>query len=86
MQNNDMRNNLTIFSTLKAKSNILTIIFIVGLLIIFVLQIYTLNQIDLLKRKVDHRYFNITNSLEDIHHVEIETLHGRVYDSMPKSK
>lgn len=85
MQNNEFKNNLTIFSTLKNKSNILTILLVVGISAIFMLQIYTLTKLDGIKRKIDHRYFNLTNSLEDIHNVEIETLHGRIY-SIPKSK
>lgn len=86
MLNNEIKNNLAIFATLKTKNNLLAIIFIVGILTIFLLQIYTLCKLDTVKKKIDHRYFNLTNSLQDIHNVEIETLHGRTYSSMPKSK
>ncbi len=85
MQNNEIKNNLTIFSALVTKNNILTILFIVGLSAIFLLQIYTLTRLNDVNRKIDHRYFNLTNSLQDIHNVEIETLHGRIY-SAPKIK
>ncbi len=29
-----------------------------------------------ISKKVDHRYFNMTRSLEDIHNVRIDTLNG----------
>ena len=32
----------------------------------------------LLKKKVDHRYFNTTTSLEQIHHVKIDTYNGKL--------
>ncbi len=31
-----------------------------------------------INRKVDHRYFNITKSLEQIHNVEINTFNGEL--------
>lgn len=34
--------------------------------------------------KIDHRYFNTTRSLQDIHGVEIETRQGRVIRLIPK--
>jgi len=35
-------------------------------------------QVTKAERKVDFRYFNLTRSLQDINHVEIETRAGRV--------
>lgn len=37
-----------------------------------------LQAIDSAEKKVDYRYFNLTNTLQDIHKVEIDTKHGRV--------
>lgn len=34
-----------------------------------------------IRKKIDHRYFNITRSLEDIHNVEIDTYKGEVKPS-----
>ena len=31
-------------------------------------------------KKIDHRYFNLTRSLEDIHNVRIDTLNGSKRD------
>lgn len=31
-----------------------------------------------LEKKVDFRYFNITRSLEDINHIEIDTRNGKI--------
>ncbi len=31
-----------------------------------------------INKKIDHRYFNTTKSLEQIHSVEINTLHGEL--------
>lgn len=31
-----------------------------------------------IRKKIDHRYFNITRSLEDIHNVEIDTYKGEI--------
>lgn len=31
-----------------------------------------------IKNKIDHRYFNTTKSLNQIHNVEIDTLNGRL--------
>lgn len=33
---------------------------------------------ELIKKRVDYRYFNLNNSLQDLFNVEIETHHGRV--------
>lgn len=65
-------------SFFKDKINTLISINIVGFLILFVMFSYNFGQIDKVKRKIDHRYFNITNSLQDIHSVEIDTYKGRV--------
>lgn len=37
-----------------------------------------LQAVDSAEKKVDYRYFNLTNSIQDIHKVEIDTKHGRV--------
>lgn len=63
---------------------------VIGIGIISVgLNIYTIKEINIAKaqtleaikkteKKVDFRYFNLTNSLQDIHKVKIETHHGRI--------
>ena len=78
MKDDSIRNNLTTILVLSKKINILTIITSLCFILVFIQQIYIFNNITTLKKKIDHRYFNITNSLEDIHNVEIETLNGRV--------
>lgn len=75
---NNLRDDLAILSVLTKKINILTIITILSFVIIFIQQIFIFNHISTLKKKIDHRYFNVTNSLQDIHNVEIETKQGRV--------
>lgn len=65
-------------SLIKNKINLLFIIIIVCFAVLFMQQIFIIQSMDKIKRKVDHRYFNITNSMQDIYNVEIETLHGRV--------
>lgn len=65
-------------SLIKNKMNLLFIIIIVCFAVLFIQQIFIIQSMDKIKRKVDHRYFNITNSMQDIYNVEIETLHGRV--------
>lgn len=78
MKDDSIRNNLTTILVLSKKINILTIITSLCFILVFIQQICIFNNITTLKKKIDHRYFNITNSLEDIHNVEIETLNGRV--------
>ena len=78
MTDDNIRNNLTTILVLSKKINILAIITSLCFILVFIQQIYIFNNITTLKKKIDHRYFNITNSLEDIHNVEIETLNGRV--------
>ena len=63
---------------------------VIGIGIISVgLNIYTIKEINIAKAQtleaikktekiVDFRYFNLTNSLQDIHKVKIETHHGRI--------
>jgi len=34
--------------------------------------------VESVKKKVDHRYFNTTTSLEQIHHVKIDTYNGKL--------
>ena len=41
-------------------------------------KIEVLEAVKKAEKKVDFRYFNLTNSLSDIHHVKIDTLHGRL--------
>lgn len=67
-------------SLIKNKMNLLFIIIIVCFAVLFIQQIFIIQSMDKIKRKVDHRYFNITNSMQDIYNVEIETLHGRVIE------
>lgn len=62
----------------------------IGIGIILIgLNLYTIGEINNVKtdtleavkkaeKKVDFRYFNLTNSLQDIHKVKIETHHGRI--------
>ena len=63
---------------LKDKSN-LTILFV---LLVFVSQLimgyFIFTDSVAVKKKIDHRYFCITTSLEDIHDVHINTLDGSV--------
>lgn len=37
-----------------------------------------LNAVQKVEKKVDYRYFNLTNSLQGIHKVKIDTHHGEV--------
>jgi len=39
-------------------------------------------RINKIERKIDFRYFNLTRSLEDIHHVRIDTYHGEVKERL----
>lgn len=41
-----------------------------------------MQRMDKIEKKIDFRYFNLTNSLQDIHHVRIDTLHGEVKDKL----
>lgn len=41
-------------------------------------KIETLEAAKEVEKKVDFRYFNLTNSLQDIHNIKIETNHGRI--------
>lgn len=75
---NNLRGDLAILSVLTKKINTLMIITILFALIIVAQQIFIFTNISALKKKIDHRYFNVTNSLQDIHNVEIETKQGRV--------
>lgn len=65
-------------SFLKDKVNRLMLVTLIGFTALFIIMGYEFNQLDNIKRKIDHRYFNITNSLQDIHNVEIDTYKGRV--------
>lgn len=65
-------------SFLKDKVNRLLLVTLIGFTALFIIMGYEFNQLDNIKRKIDHRYFNITNSLQDIHNVEIDTYKGRV--------
>lgn len=60
----------------------------IGVVLVY-LNLYTITELNLVKaqmleaiqkteKKVDFRYFNLTNSLQDIHNVKIETQHGRI--------
>ncbi len=50
-------------------------IVIILLLIVLGLNIYGHIK---LRKKIDHRYYNITKSIEDIHQVEINTYNGEL--------
>lgn len=61
--------------------NKINIIIMLSVCILISQLIIISNQINNTKtvtKKIDHRYFNATNSLEDIHHVNINTLDGSV--------
>lgn len=60
---------------------------LVNTLMLIALCFYTFNSINSInhrldelennvKTKIDHRYFNVTRSLEDIHNVRIDTFNG----------
>lgn len=57
--------------------------FVILLLIaILSLNIYSfafeIDNFDKVRKKIDHRYFNTTRSLEQIHNVEIDTYKGEI--------
>lgn len=66
---------------IQKKSYILQTITFILLISFIIRQEYVNHKI---LKKVDHRYFNITRSLQDIHGVEIETRQGRVVKLFPK--
>ena len=65
-------------SFFKDKMNAMLTINIIFFIVILIFLGSISLKIDKIKKKVDHRYFNITNSLQDIHGVEIDTYKGRV--------
>ena len=74
-----------ISKNLKDKINILILLSLASLVYNFYTFGKTQNYINeiqnlvkLVEKKVDFRYFNINQSLQDIHKVEIETYKGRV--------
>ena len=40
--------------------------------------VFETNNFDRVRKKIDHRYFNTTRSLEQIHNVEIDTYKGEL--------
>lgn len=63
---------------LKNKANF-TMILAVCILVLQIINITLVNfNTNLIIKKINHRYFNTTNSLEDIHKVNINTLDGSV--------
>ena len=59
--------SVSIKTLFREKINIVIIL----LIAIFSFNIFAYNQI---KKKIDHRYFNTTTSLEEIHNIKINTL------------
>lgn len=52
------------------------------LILIFSFNIYeyvqSINNYVRIRKKIDHRYFNITKTIEDIYNIEINTLNGEI--------
>lgn len=52
------------------------------LILIFSFNIYeyvqSINNFVRIRKKIDHRYFNITKTIEDIYNIEINTLNGEI--------
>ena len=55
----------------REKINI--IIFLLAIILLFNVFAYVK-----IKKKIDHRYFNTTTTLEEIHNVKINTLNGEL--------
>lgn len=63
---------------LKNKTNLTMILVICTLIMQFIIIFLLCFDTNKIIKKINHRYFNTTNSLEDIHHVNINTLNGSV--------
>mgnify|MGYP006873184500 CR=1 FL=1 len=63
---------------LKDKSNLTLIVIIFVFILQLILGYFIFNDSSAIKKKIDHRYFCVTTSLEDIHDVHINTLNGAI--------
>ena len=62
---------LSIKNLFQEKSNIIILL----LVVILCCNIYGFTK---LKKKIDHRYFNMTTTLEEIYNIKINTLNGEL--------
>ena len=60
-----------IYNTFAERNNIIIVLLVVILC-------FNIHAYDKLKRKIDHRYFNTTTTIEKIHNVKINTLNGEL--------
>lgn len=65
-------------SCFRDKIHVLSTVNTIFFIVLLSFSFCTTAKLDRIQRKIDHRYFNITRSLEDIHDVEIDTYKGRV--------
>ncbi|MBR1754101.1 hypothetical protein IJ732_04615 [bacterium] len=63
---------------LRDKSNLLIVLVLFSLLINICGIFYNIFTNVQIKKKIDHRYFNINQSLEDINNVDLNTKDGHI--------
>lgn len=63
---------------MRKENNFISVLLILILIFSIYSHIITANMLINIKKKVDHRYFNTTTSLEQIHHVRIDTYDGQL--------
>lgn len=62
----------------REKINLVILLLIAILSLNIYAFVFETNNFDRVRKKIDHRYFNTTRSLEQIHNVEIDTYKGEL--------
>ena len=62
----------------REKTNIILLLILGLYLMFFFYIVYDMRTNIKIRKKIDHRYFNITKSIEDVHNVDIDTKDGHV--------
>ncbi len=68
--------NLSIKELLREKINIVIFIIVISILFNVFSLLYINSKINKICKKIDHRYFNLNNTIEQINDVRINTYNG----------
>ena len=68
----------TLKNLFREKINIVILLLITTLVVNCVMFICLSASLTKIRKKIDHRYFNITTTLEEIHQVEVNTYNGEL--------
>ena len=78
MSNFVLELSVSIKELLREKINILIMLVIILIACNLISILYINNKIDRICKKIDHRYFNLNTSIEEIHKVKINTANGEI--------